>query len=177
MQTYRGAEYLSKVQSEWDYVQCFGLLEQLQILKKKNRQGEDITPSREKFLVAAFIAYFFHKERLSFYLKNVHFQFDGSSTAALDPVDETDSRTVLIGDCSVLVSAIPDPDGVSISLDVAYGDLDSAGLSGDTISVAQDETGTLAFTAPMTATSETTAVMLTLSDEGEQSDVLLSPKL
>lgn len=99
------------------------------------------------------------------------------SASALDPVVQEDSRTVQIGDCSVFLTATPDPEGVTISLDAAYGDLDSAQLSGTTISVAKNETGTLSFAAPMEATSEMAAVTVTLSDAGEESKVLLSPEL
>lgn len=98
-------------------------------------------------------------------------------SASLDPVVQEDSRTVQIGDCSVFLTATPDPEGVTISLDAAYGDLDSAELSGTTISVAKNETGKLSFAAPMEATSEMAAVTVTLSDAGEESKVLLSPEL
>lgn len=95
----------------------------------------------------------------------------------LDPVVQEDSKTVQIGDCSVFLTATPDPEGVTISLDAAYGDLDRAQLSGTTISVAKNGTGTLSFAAPMEATSVMAAVTVTLSDAGEESKVLLSPEL
>lgn len=99
------------------------------------------------------------------------------SASALDPVVQEDSRTVQIGDCSVFLTATPDPEGVTISLDAAYGDLDRATLSGTTISVAKNGTGTLSFAAPMEGTSEMAAVTVTLSDAGEESEVLLSPEI
>ena len=100
-----------------------------------------------------------------------------ASASALDPIVQEDSKMVQIGDCSVFLTATPDPEGVTISLDAAYGDLDSAQLSGTTISVAKNGTGTLSFAAPMEGTSEMAAVTVTLSDAGEESEVLLSPEI
>lgn len=77
----------------------------------------------------------------------------------------------------MFLTATPDPEGVTISLDAAYGDLDSAQLSGTTISVAKNGTGTLSFAAPMEGTSVMAAVTVTLSDAGEVSEVLLSPEI